>query len=154
MLYRARRVMVNRGVASGQVPHPQAWIKRELIVSRKISVASSPLVKDQMLFAPVRAAGRHGLVCQTVLDRLCRCRDRWIRHVCVVVEQNLMFVHVVDVNLPRHRPNVPLKGNWHFLSPYLKIVHPPPRRSSLSRWPGEPLKAAFQSRRNRHDDAR
>ena len=51
---------------------------------------------------------------------LVRCRDRWIRHVCVVVEQNLMFVHVVDVNLPRHRPNVPLKGNWHFLSPFLK----------------------------------
>jgi len=71
MLYRARKVMVNRGVASGQVPHPQAWIKRELIVSRKISVPSSPLVKDQLLFAPVKAAGRHGLVCQTVLDRLC-----------------------------------------------------------------------------------
>jgi len=30
-----------------------------------------------------------------------------------------MFVHVVDINLPEQRSNVPLEGNWHFLSPFL-----------------------------------
>src|SRR5579864_1460916 len=48
-------------------PNHQALIDHGL---RPISFASPLPVKDQLLIAPVRATGRHGMVCQTVLNSL------------------------------------------------------------------------------------
>jgi hypothetical protein len=42
-----------------------------------------------------------------------------------------MLVHVVDINLPKQRSNVPLEGNWHFLSSC------PMCRTALLRWSNE-----------------
>jgi hypothetical protein len=70
--------------------------------SRQISATSPLPIKDQLLIAPVRATGRHGLVCQAVLDILSvAVIVGRIRHIRVVVEQNVMLVHVVDINLPK-----------------------------------------------------